>query len=74
MAAYSTQALLAVVGEQEPVEVTSLAETLGAHPITVDQQCSALQSVGHIRQVSPRVYELTIAGQEYLADSTGRNL
>ena len=61
------KALLETLEEHEHVRMMALAETLDAHPITIDQQCYELQLEGYIRQTSGGVYRITDAGREYLA-------
>lgn len=58
--------LLAVLRDREAAAVTTLAETLDAHPITIDRRCYELQRDGYIRQTSKGIYAITGAGEDRL--------
>lgn len=59
--------LLAALRDRKATTVTTLAETLDAHPTTVDQHCYELQRDGYIRQMAAGVYAITDSGEEHLS-------
>ncbi|EMA43679.1 MarR family transcriptional regulator [Halobiforma nitratireducens] len=70
MSRCSDRALLELLAERGPLQVTHLAAALDVHPLTVTQRCDALQSNGYVRRVSADVFGLTEDGREHLASLT----
>lgn len=66
MAPCSRRALLTVLAEHGPLEVTTLAATLETHPLTVDQACAELHAAGYVQQVAGGVYDITETGDASL--------
>jgi Mn-dependent DtxR family transcriptional regulator len=64
----SLRSLLRELDERGPVGVPALAETLDAHPVTVDLLCYDLQADGYVDQTSSGVYDITEQGRTYLND------
>ncbi|ELY61629.1 helix-turn-helix domain-containing protein [Natronolimnohabitans innermongolicus] len=62
----SSRGLLVLLDERGPTEVTSLAASLEAHPMTVTSECRDLQSDGLVRQISGGVYRITEDGRQQL--------
>ena len=71
MDAGSAEDVLGLLAERGQLPVTSIAEELDRHPVTVDRQCHDLQQDGYIRiAASGGAYALTGAGRDRLAGST----
>lgn len=63
--------ILELLGEHDQLPVTTLADELDRHPVTVDRQCYDLQNDGYIRiAASGGAYALTEAGRERLAEES----
>lgn len=58
------ETILELLAEHDQLPVTTIAEELGRHPVTVDRQCYDLQNDGYIRiAASGGAYALTEAGR-----------
>jgi len=60
--------ILELLAAHDQLPVTTIAEELDRHPVTVDRQCYDLQTDGYIRiAASGGAYALTDAGRARLA-------
>ncbi|WP_254839610.1 HTH domain-containing protein [Natronomonas marina] len=61
--------ILKLLAAHDQLPVTTIADELDRHPVTVDRQCYDLQNDGYIRiAASGGAYTLTEEGRQRLAD------